>query len=203
MSFFQNAIVVLLATCCFASRLMAEADDIIDYSGQTTATCEVVGLTATPPTGWFNAPIDSTEDAISGCQMMRVGDQDELLGIFRLLSVQLEETEESPPWFAVMIALEQQTISEMGYVVGEMLWSRLDVPISGEGFGNARAVGLAATVEGNETPQEVHFLVFDHGPQKFIITLLTPGQGVDEGVFYQRNTDDFGVLIRSLKQNGN
>jgi hypothetical protein len=180
------------------SQAFAEPEDIVDFSGQVTPTCKVVGLTATPPPGWFNVPIDSEDKAISGCQMMRVGEQDELEGIIRLLSAQVEEAAESPPWYAVMIALEQQTISEMGYALGEVLWSRTDVPITGEGFGNARAVGLTASIEGNDIPQEAHFLVFEHGPQKFIITLLTPAQEVDDSVFYKRNTEDFGVLIRSL-----
>ncbi len=192
----------LLMALMFAGPALAEPDDFVDFSDLVTPTCTIVGLTATPPAGWFNVPIESKDASISGCQMMRVGDQEELLGTLRVLSVQLEVTEESPPWWAAIIALEQGAITKMGYVVGEVLWSRQDVPISGEGFANARAVGLSASIEGNDTPQEVHFLVFEKGPQKFIISLLTPGQDVEEGVYYNRNTADFGILIRSLKATG-
>lgn len=196
----QKATCLVLMVILFYIPAHAQDDGVIDFSDQITPTCEVVGLTATPPEGWFSVPIDSGDEPISGCQMMRVGDQDELLGILRLLSAQLEETEDSPPWYAVMIAVEQSIIAEMGYVLGEVLWSRTDVPVSGSGFANARAVGLAASIEGNDIPQEVHFLVFENGPQKYIITLLTPAESVDGGVVYQRNSDDFGVLIRSLTQ---
>jgi hypothetical protein len=196
----QKRLAVVLLSSSLASPVLAEPDDVIDFSEQTTAICEVVGLTAPPPSGWFNVAIDSDDEALSGCQMMRAGDQEELVGIIRLVSVTVEEEEDSPPWYAVMIAIEQQIIGEMGYELGEVMWSRQDVPISGEGFANARAVGLSASIKGNDTPQEVHFLLFEHGQQKFIITLLTPGRDVDEGVFYKRNTDDFGILIRSLNR---
>lgn len=202
MCLLKTRAVFLFMSFLWVSLAFAEPDDIIDFSEQTTTICEVVGLTAPPPPGWFNVPIDSDDEALTGCQMMRAGDQEELVGILRLVSVTLEERED-PPWYAVMIAIEQQIIGEMGYELGEVMWSRQDVPISGEGFENARAVGLSALVEGNDTPQEVHFLLFEHGQQKFIITLLTPGRDVDEGVFYKRNTDDFGILIRSLNRKGN
>jgi hypothetical protein len=177
-------------------------EDVIDFSDKITPVCEVVGLSVEPPPGWFNVPIESADEAVSGCQMMRTGEQDELLGILRLLSVHLPEPDEEdlPPWYDMLLALENQMIANMGYVVGEVLWSRPDVPISGSGFENARAVGLASSIEGSDVPQEAHFLVFENGSQKFIITLLTPAKSVAEGVYYQRNTDDFGILIRSLRQ---
>lgn len=191
------SISVILLSFLLISGLMAD-EEILDFSDSMTDTCEVVGLTAKPPPGWFTVPIESGDDALTGCQMMRTGHQDELLGILRVVSVYLPQTEDAPPWFAVMVALEQQIIGEMGYVLGEVMWSRESVPISGEGFENARAVGLAATIEGNDIPQEVHFLLFESGTQKFVITLLSPGRDVGEGVDYKRNTDDFGFLIRTL-----
>jgi len=203
MRLLKNMAGMFLLSSLLMSPVLAEPNDIIDYSEQMTAICEVVGLTAPPPPGWFNVPIDSDDKALTGCQMMRTGNQEELVGIIRLVSVTMEEEEDSPPWYAVMVAIEEQIIGEMGYKLGEVMWSRQDVPISGEGFANARAVGLSASIEGNDTPQEVQFLLFEHGQQKFIITLLTPGRDVDEGVFYKRNTDDFGILIRSLNRSGN
>ncbi|MFC1719792.1 hypothetical protein ACFL00_01460 [Pseudomonadota bacterium] len=183
----------------WVSTVIAD-EDFIDFSDKTTATCVVKGLTAKPPPGWFNVPIESEDDALTGCQMMRTGREEELLGILRVLSVQLEQDEDSPPWYAVMLALEQQILAQMGYTLGDVLWRKDNVPISGEGFENARALGLAASIEGNDVPQEAHFLVFEHGSQKFLITLLTPARDVDEGTYYQRNTDDFGVLIRTLNR---
>jgi len=193
---------LLLITQLLISGPLFAEDEIIDFSDKITPVCEVVGLSVRPPTGWFNVPIESEDEAVSGCQMMRTGEQDELLGILRLLSVHAPETagEDSPAWYDLLLALENQMISGMGYILGDVLWTRLDVPISGSGFENARAIGLATAIEGSDVPQETHFLVFENGPQKYIITLLTPAQSVDEGVYYKRNTDDFGLLIRSLKQ---
>ena len=73
------------------------------------------------------------------------------------------------------------------------------MPIVGDGFRNARAIGLSARIEGNETPQEAHFLVFENDSRKFVISLLTPAEDVDEGAHYERNVSDFGTLIRSFK----
>ena len=200
MSCKKELIAFVILQLLMIGPLIAEDEDIVDFSEHITPVCEIVGLRAVPPNGWFNVPIDSEDDAVSGCQMMRAGEEQELVGILRLLSARLPEDEDAPPWFAVLIAMEQQVISEMGYTLGEVLWARPEVPISGDGFGNARAVGLAATIEGNDAPQEAHFLVFDRAADKFIITLLTPAKTVDEGVYYKRNTDDFGILIRSLNQ---
>ena len=130
---------------------------------------------------------------------MRTGESEELVGIMRLLSVTLPASASEPPWFAVMIGLEQESIASMGYTLGGVMWQRDDVPIAGSGFENARAFGLEATIDGNDTPQEAHFLVFEKGEEKYIITLLTPGREVESGVFYKRNTKDFGILIRGLK----
>jgi hypothetical protein len=184
-----------------AGRLLADGD-VIDFSDRMTPVCEVVGLSVRPPKGWFNVPIESAEKAISGCQMMRTGKQDELLGIIRVLSVYLPqtETENQPRWYDVLLAVETQMISTMGYVLKDVIWTRLDVPISGSGFENARAIGLAAALQESEVPQETHFLAFENGPQKYVITLLTPAQSVGAGVFYKRNASDYGVVIRSLKE---
>lgn len=188
---------VILLNLLLLGGLIAD-EETLDFSDRMTATCEVEGLTATPPPGWFSVPIESGDEELTGCQMMRTGSEQDLLGILRVMSLYLPQTEDSPPWFAVMASIEQQIVGEMGYILGEVLWSRESVPISGEGFENARAVGLAASIEGNDVPQEVHFLLFESGPQKFIITLLSPGRDYSEGVYYKRNTDDFGVLIRTL-----
>ena len=84
---------------------------------------------------------------------------------------------------------------------GSRRWgSRDDVPISGLGdFKNGTGLGLEATIEGNDTPQEVHFLGFNSPTIQYLLTLSTPARDVEEGVYYKRNTDDFGVLIRTFQ----
>lgn len=176
--------------------------DIIDFSKRITPVCEVVGLSVKPPKGWFNVPIESADEAISGCQMMRTDRNDQLVGILRLLSIYLPGSDgpDSPEWYDVLLSAETRMISTMGYVLEEVIWRRLDVPISGSGFENARAIGFASSVEGSEVPQEVQFLVFENGPQKYVITLLTPGRSVDGGSYYNRNAGDYSTVIRSLKK---
>jgi len=189
----------VLAVLYLPQYAVATEDKVVDFSDQMTSVCEVSGLYSPPPPGWFNVPIDTGDARAMGCQMMRTEGNDVLVGILRLLSVKLPDTEDGPPWGMVMIEIERRNIAVMGYSIGEVLWSRETVPISGPGFMNARAVGFKALIEGDDIPQEAQFLVFEKEKEKYIVTLLTPGRKVDEGIYYKRNTDDFGVLIRSLK----
>ena len=157
-------------------------------------------LKVKPPSGWFNVPIQSDDVRLRGCQMMRTGQNEELLGMPRVLSVRLPVTKESPPWFDTLVSMEAKLIAQMGYNLTEVIWKRDSVPISGPGFKNARAIGLKATIEGNDVPQEAHFLVFENDEAKFIVTLLTPSKSVEDSIHYKRNTSDFGVLIRNFKR---
>ena len=102
-------------------------------------------------------------------------------------------------WFPALLDLEIGRLGEMGISLGETLFTRDGVPITGSGFDPGKAVGLAATIEGNSTPQEVHFLGFGGPSAKYLLTLSTPGREVDAGVYYQRNTADFGVLLQTFQ----
>lgn len=174
---------------------IAVAGDTVDFSEQTTPVCEVEGLRATPPDGWFNVPIDSAEPTLRGCQMMRTREDEALVGIARVLSVTLSEPTVDPPWQVLMLSFERDNIARMGYVPGDVLWRRDNVPIAGTGFTGGLAVGLSARIEGNEAPQEVQFLIFERALTKYVVTLLTPGRSVENGLYYDRNVADFGKLI--------
>jgi len=177
----------------------ALADETVDFSEQTTPTCELIGLVGQPPAGWFNVPIESPGPNLAGCQMMRAGEDEELAGIMRLLSLVVPEGTPEKEWFPALLDLEVAWLGEMGITLGETLFARENVPSQGPGFDPGRAVGLAATIEGNSTPQEVHFLGFGGLQAKYMLTLATPGREVDGGTHYQRNTADFGVLLRTFQ----
>lgn len=190
-----------LALLLAANTSAEEEEDIVDFSDMMTPVCEVHGLSARPPGGWINVPIESDSEAVRGCQMMRIREEGRaLVGILRLLSVRLPEPPDDAPWWAMMIGLETGNIAVMGYTLGEVLWSRENVPIQGDGFSGARAVGMASRIEGNDIPQETHFLVFERDDTKYIVTLLTAAREVEKGVYYDRNTADFGVLIRGFNR---
>ena len=178
----------------------AANEDVIDFSDQITPICEVQGLLARPPAGWLNVPIESGEQQIAGCQMMLARDSDDaLLGIMRVLSVDLADTDtgDNPAW-SVALALEIELVGAMGYALGDALWKRDSVPVQGQGFANGRAIGLQAFIEGNDSAQEAHFLMFDKAGVQYIVTLLTPGRDVEESAYYQRNTTDLGKLISTF-----
>lgn len=187
--------VLLLAS----AYLVALGDEeIVDFTDQMTELCEVSGLVAPPPRGWITVPIETNVAEARGCQMMRIQEDETLAGIMRVLSVELADPPEDAPAWQVMLAVETHLLGLMGFSIEELLWERDDVPIEGPGFGRARAVGFSSFIEGNDNPQEMHFLTFDKEPVHYIVSLLTPAGEVDEGTHYERNIADFGVLIRSF-----
>ena len=191
----------LLVLCCLAALpATASEEEHADFSDQMTPSCELIGLTGYPPEGWFTVPMKIPAPDLAGCQMMRTGDDDELLGILRLISVVVPEGTLEDKWLAGLLDLESQWLEEMGITLGEALFKRDDVPISGLGdFKNGTGLGLEATIESNDTPQEVHFLGFNSPTIQYLLTLSTPARDVAEGVYYKRNTDDFGVLIQTFQ----
>lgn len=115
----------LLALTVMATSVTAN-DDIADFSDQITPVCEVQGLLARPPAGWFNVPMESGEKQVAGCQMMLARESDDaLLGIMRILSVGLADTDtgDNPAW-SVVLAMEIDLVGAMGYALGEVLWTR-------------------------------------------------------------------------------
>ncbi|MEM9530908.1 MAG: hypothetical protein AAGA23_08310 [Pseudomonadota bacterium] len=184
-----------------ASMSMASAETM-DFSDQITPFCEVLGLKVAPPPGWINVPIDTGQRGdLAGCQMMHI-EAKALTGIIRILSLDIPDgspNPEAPPWFQRMVSLEVPFLEAMGYQLGELLFRRDSVPIAGQGFEGARALGVGALIEGGDgTPQEAHFLLFK-GPQaKYVITTLTPGRDVEGGSYYKKNTQAMGTVMRTL-----
>ena len=176
-----------------------EESDYVDFSDRITPTCELIGLVGLPPEGWFNVPIEDTGEDLAGCQMMRTNESEELVGILRLLSRVFPEGTPEETWFTEMLGVEVVWLGEMGITLGEPLWRKDDVNMAGTDWGQAKAIGLAAATNGSDTPQEVHFLAFGGPTNKYLFTLATPAETVDEGLYYKRNTADFGILIRTLQ----
>lgn len=191
--------IAMLALTSVTTFVFAE-EPVADFSDRMTSKCEVQGLLAHPPAGWLNVPMESSEAEVAGCQMMltREGD-DALVGILRILSVDLAGVDTGDaPWWSIPLTMEIDLVGGMGYVLGEVLWTRDSVPVHGEDFGDGRAIGFESGIEGNDTPQEAHFLLFERADTKYIVTLLTPAREVEEGVYYRRNTTDLGSLISSF-----
>ncbi|NND67314.1 MAG: hypothetical protein HKN19_06995, partial [Halioglobus sp.] len=86
----------------------------------------------------------------------------------------------------------------MGFTLGEPIWKRDSVPVSGEGFGNGKAIGLAASLEGVNHKNEAHFMLFESATHKYVISSLTPAQAASPEV-YAANTGAMGTVMRSLQ----
>ena len=189
----------LIVLTAVTSLAVAADEDYVDFSDRITPTCELIGLVGVPPEGWFNVPIQSEATDISGCQMMRTNDQEELVGILRLLSKVFPVDTPEETWFSELVGIEVTSLGEMGITLGEPLWRKDDVPMTGMDWENGKAIGLEATIEGNDAPQEVHFLAFGGPTTKYLISLSTPNKAFDDSTHYRRNTGDFAVLIRTMQ----
>ena len=180
----------------FAGSVSAQ---VLDLSEKVKPTCELAGLVARPPAGWINVPIEGAPAGHLGCQMLRVNEEQELMGILRIRSVSAPAKEYRKGGDAsALIASERKIMERMNIAVAdEPLWTRDKVPIRGPGFSQAGGAGYAAMIEGAPVPQEVHFLTFHAEDASYLISLVTPSKS-DAAETYQRNTDDFGVVMRSL-----
>ena len=188
---------LIFAALC--APLGAQEGEIVDFTDQMTPVCELANLKAVPPARWINVPIETGEDKLQGCQMMLIIDQ-ALIGVLRLLSFDLRNPPpDMPRWEEHVIGIEAVLIHEMGYRLNEPIWRKNDVPIAGQGFANATAFGFSATIEGNELPQEAHFLVFENSTHKYLIDLLTPAKSVDQGEHYDKNTQAMATVMRTLR----
>ncbi len=172
-----------------------------DFSHQTTPTCELIGLMATPPTGWFSVPMVDLPAGMSGCQMIRTAQDETPVGIIRLSASDTGEHSPGENSRNRLVAIEMEVLAAMGIQPREPLWSREDVPLTdvhGVGFSNGQAVGLSAVIEGSGLPQEVHILAF-HGPStQYALLLITP-PSANEPEIHSRNVSDFGKLIQGLQ----
>ena len=189
----------LIVWTLITALAVAADEEYVDFSDRITPTCELIGLVGVPPEGWFNVPIQTEAKDIRGCQMMRTNDQEELVGILRLLSKVFPANTPEETWFSDLVGLEVTSLGEMGITLGEPLWRKDDVPMTGMDWENGKAIGLEAVIEGNEAPQEVHLLAFGGPTTKYLISLSTPNKGVDDNTHYTRNTGDFAILIRTMQ----
>lgn len=189
------AVAIALAAGAAAQETEGETLDLSEF---LTATCDLVGLRAVPPEGWFNASVRNPPPGHRGCQMMRTTETDELVGLIRLRSLDTEAAEFADEGFDAFVADELAVLATMGYVVGEPLWARDDVPVAGEGLGSGRAAGFEATLEGGP-PQEIHLLVFRGAATQYLLVLATPARSHDAET-YRANETGFATLITTLQQ---
>lgn len=160
--------------------------------------CLMSGLGVKPPHPWYSVQIEAGDPGIDGCQMIwEEGNQ--YMGIMRLVSF---DSQLYPPagvkWENFLIGFETKVLEEMNFRVGKPIWKKDTVPISGEGFINAKAIGLEAKLEGVEHPNEAHFLVFEGPSHKYVISIITPAKSVSPEV-YQANTKAMGIVMRTLQ----
>ena len=186
------SLAVLAAVLTFAATAEPDLCDL------ATASCEVPGLSVVPPKPWYSVPIESEEPGIEGCQMLwEEGDQ--YMGIMRLVSFDFRERElEGVKWENAVLAFESMVMSEMNFTLGEQLWKRESIPISGEGFANAKAIGLAAGLDGVSHANEAHFVLFENATYKYVMSLITPSRAASPEV-YQSNTGAIGAVMQTLQ----
>ncbi len=169
-----------------------------DLRDLATASCELPGLYVAPPSPWYSVPIDSEEDIVEGCQMLwEEGDQ--YMGIMRLVAFDLSERpEQAAEWERFAIGFEAMILERMNFTLGDVLWKRDSVPVSGEGFGNARAVGFEARLGGVTHQNEAHFLLFESATRKYVISIITPSESASPDI-YRANTRAMGTVMQTLQ----
>lgn len=197
----RNPICLVAAVLLAAhSTMAADSEESMDVGTARASRCELIGLIGHAPEGWSNDPMQFADADLAGCEMLRSGDNGELLGFVRLLSVVVPEETPKDKWLSGLIDLEVGWLQEGGFTLGELLFRRDDVPLSGLGdFENGTGIGLGASSESSDSPREVHFLGFNGPRIQYLLTLLTPAREVDGGIEYRRNIDDFGVLMRTFQ----
>ena len=181
--------------------LSEEDEYIVPFQDQTTPVCELIGLRATPPDGWFAVAMQDLPDGMAGCQLVRTDEDEALVGIIRMSA---SDTGGRPPGEDSrnrQVVIELEVLAAMGIQPRELIWRRDDVPLTGDksaGFSSAQAVGLSATIDESGLDQELHFLTF-HGPTtQYVLVLVTPPPETEPDI-HRRNLSDFGGLIRGLE----
>ena len=169
-----------------------------NLSEMATAVCELPHLAVAPPSPWYSVPVESNEQLGAGCQMIwEEGNQ--YMGIMRLVAFETKTIPaDQPSWEQAVIGFEVAVMKRMGIVVGDPIWSRDSLPISGEGFENAKAVGMKANLEGLDQQNEVHFLLFENASHKYVFSSLTPSQSVSPDI-YAANTGAMSTIMRTLQ----
>jgi hypothetical protein len=178
---------------------MSEEAEYEDFSDVVTQRCEVIGLIATPPDGWFNIPMQAMPDQLRGCQMLHVDGDDTLLGIIRLVSVLPGPGLSSDDVRDQLVSLEMSIWTEMGFQVGGPIWVRDEVPLRGDGFDGASAIGLSAIIAESGLPQEIHVLTFRHEPTttQYVLSLITP-RAEEDADAHRGNLEGFAAVMGGL-----
>lgn len=168
----------------------------VDFSDQITEICQVDGLWVRPPTGWISVPIDfGAEGSFVGCQMMLI-ENEALIGILRFVSGRLPSDVDP---HQMLVGVEAQFVQAMNYSLGEALWRRDDVAVAGDGFGEGKALGVSLSLPGNPNPMEGHFLTFQGPERHYIITLLTPADSVNDGIYYDKLTAAMATVMQTVR----
>lgn len=169
-----------------------------DLKPLATSRCEFGALTVVPVDPWYSVPIDSEEPGIEGCQMIwEEGDQ--YMGFIRLVAFDNSLfADPEVKWEDHLVAFEASIMDSMNIRLGEMLWQNRSLPISGEGFHNAKAMALEARLAGVDHANEAHFVLFESDGHKYVISNLTPAESVSPDV-YAANTGAMGRLMRALQ----
>ncbi len=182
---------------------VAFGQERLDFADRATPRCEIEGLVAVPPPGWLNVPIANPPAGNRGCMMIRTNENEEPVGILRIRSLAAPALKKDGEPFEALFISEVEALDRMGCAIldQEPLFVRSDVPIKGDGFRDGKGIGFAAAIEGNRVPQEVHLLMFRSERAEYIVSLAMPAKSHDAKL-WDRNTEDFGTLIRTLQQPG-
>jgi hypothetical protein len=175
------------------------AQEAEDLTGLATAVCELPGLSVSPPKPWYSVPIESDDPVIAGCQMLwEEGDQ--YMGIMRLVSFDLSQRpEQEQDWERLALGFEAMVMEQMNFKLGDVLWKRDSLPVSGAGFaGDGRAAGFELKLEGVEHANEAHFMFFENATHKYVISLITPAKSVSPDI-YEANTQAMGTVMGTLQ----
>jgi len=200
MNTFHHKQALAFGALLFVLSLHAAYAQDDDNKPQATAQCEFGDLTVAAPVPWYSVSIDSAEPGIGGCQLMwEEGDQ--YLGIIRLIAFERSVFDDSEmAWEDYVISFEAFIMEQMNIQLGGPLWHKDSLPVTGEGFYNAKAIALEARLLGIEHANEAHFLLFEGEEFRYVISALTPAEDVSPDV-YKANTNAMGTLMRTLQPN--
>jgi hypothetical protein len=189
----RRAVFLIVAAIAISPGVAEE-----DLSSKATPVCLLPKLSVKPPAPWYSVPIVDDDKRISGCQMIwEEGDQ--YMGIMRLVSFDFQDRpDDEANWENFVIGFEALVLESMNFKLGEVLWQRDPVPVSGEGFDGGKAIAIEARLEGVDHTNEAHFMLFEGTSHKYVISVLTPSKAVDQDV-YDANTGAMGEVMRTLQ----
>jgi hypothetical protein len=170
--------------------------ETLDFTGLASDRCALIGLAAPAPDGWISIAMQDMPPQLAGCQMLRLEDE-MLLGIMRLISARAADSVAVGQARDGLVALEREIWAEMGLEIGPTLWQRDHVAVSGEGFSDGAAIGLAARIVETDLPQEIHLLMFRRADTHYALSVITPA-GDDAAAHYRANLDGFRQLLGTL-----